>query len=688
MKTKIFSSILGLLMVSALAVNYGCVKESIDTVPVPAYTSTWQANMTIAALKALKPGSITKIGDLVSTPEDIYVEGVVVSSDSAQNFYKTITIQDETGGIDVKINTSNPLFLTYGFRPGQKVIIHANDLYLYNYFGAYQICTAIFDNGVTTSSGINSSDVTRYIQNDGARIQVSPVEITIPQIVPGGDAYVQKLVTIKNVQFLDATKSYAIPGTTTNRTLIDSSGNTLVLRNSGFATFATQMVPNGSGSITGVLSVYSSTTTTYQLFIRDTKDIQFTNPRMGGEPPAVTNTIAELKAMNNFASDTTAIIHDVVIEGVIGGDDESGNIYKMLYVQDESAGIQVDINTAGLYAEFPVGTKIRINCNGLKIGTAGGQVQIGNSLYNNGIGQMTASDFYSHVYIIENGLTVDPIATSITDLKNDPSLIGKLIKLSDVQFTESDLGKPWADANTTTNRTLVDGNGNSILVRTNSHANFASNTLPSGTGTMVAVLYKYNSDYQLYVRNLGDVNMDANPRTITVLLNEDFGTAILSAPIAINGWSTTAIDGTKTWIAKEYPPNSGAKYAEMSAYSSGQASNIAWLVSPAINLSAGGVNYLSFDTEFAYWAAGTTLEAFVSTDYDGTNMGASTWNPISARIATSSDGQNKWINSGKVDLSAYTGNVYVAFKYTGSGTGGQTTTFRVDNVMVYNLEQQ
>ena len=41
MKTKIFSSILGLLIVSALALNYGCVKESTDTVPSPVYKSSW-----------------------------------------------------------------------------------------------------------------------------------------------------------------------------------------------------------------------------------------------------------------------------------------------------------------------------------------------------------------------------------------------------------------------------------------------------------------------------------------------------------------------------------------------------------------------------------------------------------------------------------------------------------------------
>ncbi|HUX52999.1 MAG TPA: DUF5689 domain-containing protein [Williamwhitmania sp.] len=461
MKTKIINSILGLLIVSALALNYGCVKESIDTVPSPVYKSSWHGNMTIAKLKSYNPGSsVGKIGTLVQTSDTIFVEGIVVSNDASQNFYKTVTIQDSTGGIDLKINDSSPLYLTYGFVPGQKVIIHANDLYLYNYNGGYQVCSAIFDNNVVASGGMSPSVVNENVQLDGALTSVSPTEVTIPQIVAAGA--------------------------------------------------------------------------------------------------------------------------------------------KSKYIQT-------------------------------------------------------------------------------------------LIKLDNVQFIESDLSKTWADPGAITNRTLVDADGNSILVRTSNFATFANETLPSGTGSMVAVLSIYGSDYQLFVRDLSDVNMDANPRTFDVLFNEGFGTATLLSPITINGWKDIATAGTKTWIAKEYPAGSGAKYAEISAYNSGQVSNVAWLISPAINLpTGGGTNYLSFVTEYAYWAAGTTLQAYVSTDFDGTNVTNATWTELTtAKFAASpAVAQYTWVNSGKVDLSAFSGNVYIAFKYTGSGTTAKTTTFDVDNVMVYNLEQQ
>mgnify|MGYP001236415981 CR=1 FL=1 len=454
MKTKIFSSILGLLMVSALALNYGCVKESTDTVPSPVYKSSWHGNMTIAKLRSyMNSGNgLAKIGSLVQTTDSIFIEGVVVSNDVEQNFYKTVTIQDSTGGIDLKINNSTPLIYAYGFAPGQRVIVHANDLYLSGYNNAFQICSAIFDNGAITSAGINPSDVKKNIQLDGAITTVNPTELTIPQIIAAGT--------------------------------------------------------------------------------------------------------------------------------------------KSKYLQT-------------------------------------------------------------------------------------------LIKLDNVKFTETDLGRTWANQGATTNRTLVDGDGNTILVRTSNFANFATKILPSGTGSMVAVLSVYNSDYQLYIRDLNDVNMDVNPRSL--LFSEGFDLAALTSPITINGWKDIATAGTKTWLAQAYKSE---VYAEANAYNSGEASNVMWLISPAINFPATGVNYLSFNTEYNYWAAGTTLQVFASMDFDGTNVAGATWTELtSANIVTNSTAKNVWVNSGKVDLSGFSGNVYIAFKYTGSGLNHQTTAFRVDNVVVFNLEQ-
>lgn len=685
MKTKIINSLLGTMLIALVAFNFGCVKEDFDNVPKPIYISKWTKNTTIAQVKSYYASAVENIRTLATAKGvadgDIIIEGTVTSNDSCSNFYKTVTIQDETGGIDIKINDSD-IYVLYDLKPGRKVVMRLNDLYLDNYNGVYQIGVVVIDNGSKTLTEINPTILGNYLEKTGTRQQIVPEEITISQIMSGGAPFVQKLVTVTGVQFLDATKGYAVPGVNTNRTLVDANKNMLVLRNSGFSKFKNVIPSSGSGSITGILSIFGST---YQLYIRDLNDVKLDQPRMGGDAPAANTTIAALKALNTGS--LTQINTDVVVEGVINSDDEFGNIYKQLFIQDANDAIEVKIDAGGLSPEFPVGTRIRINCNGLYLGTYGGIVQLG-GLYNSAIGRMTATDFYKHVSVIESGVPVTPLPTDLSSLT--VNMVGKLITLNDVQFAESDLNKTWSDVGVTTNRTLQEKvGGKTVIVRTSAFADFAGTKLPSGDGTITAVLTKYNSDYQLVVRDLRDVKLDKNPRTISMLFKEDFSGATLSSPIAMNGWKTVATAGTKTWVGKEYPAGSGAKYAEVSAFSSGQASNIAWLVSPSINLTTGGTNYLSFDTEYAYWAAGTTLEALVSTNYDGNeaNIGTATWSLLNGRIVTTTDGQNKWVSSGKVDLSAYSGKIYVAFRYTGSGTLSKTTTFRVDNVSVYNLKQ-
>jgi len=173
---------------------------------------------------------------------------------------------------------------------------------------------------------------------------------------------------------------------------------------------------------------------------------------------------------------------------------------------------------------------------------------------------------------------------------------------------------------------------------------------------------------------------------IDAILYEDF--ASISAPydpINIPGWKVVMEAGTKDWHGDGY----NGQAAEISAFESGEASNIAWLITPAVDLSATTAPYLSFYSALKYHA-GDILSVHVSTDYDGGDSPqTATWTELtSADIVTSSDpvdgasGYN-YTESGNVDLSSYKeASVYVAFKYVGSGTGGQTTKYRVDNVKI------
>ena len=61
-----------------------------------------------------------------------------------------------------------------------------------------------------------------------------------------------------------------------NRILQDCYGNNIILRTSGYASFAQLQTPAAMGNVKGIYSVFG---TTKQLVIRDTADIRMWLPR-------------------------------------------------------------------------------------------------------------------------------------------------------------------------------------------------------------------------------------------------------------------------------------------------------------------------------------------------------------------------------------------------------------------------
>ncbi len=212
--------------------------------------------------------------------------------------------------------------------------------------------------------------------------------------------------------------------------------------------------------------------------------------------------ISQLKAI--FTGTLKEITDNVYIEATVVANDESGNYYRTIVVQDEASGIEVKIYKTNLYSVYPVGTKLKIRLKGLYVGAYGGLVQLG-YIYNNAIGSIEEHMIPSHFEVVPGGIPIEPTTLTISTISDQH--LGKLIRLENVEFASGDLGKPYAGT-TATNRTLSNCSGNTVIVRTSNYANFATEILPSGNGELVAILSKYLSTYQLYIRNINDVNLD------------------------------------------------------------------------------------------------------------------------------------------------------------------------------------
>jgi len=168
---------------------------------------------------------------------------------------------------------------------------------------------------------------------------------------------------------------------------------------------------------------------------------------------------------------------------------------------------------------------------------------------------------------------------------------------------------------------------------------------------------------------------------------EDFESQVVpaSAPyndIVVANWVNYKEAGTRAWQARSYgtPVN---KYAQLSAFNSTDATNVSWLITPGVNFNLTTGESFSFFYNAGY-DNGAALTVYYSNNYDGTEGGiaTATWNNITSSFtlpAGPATSYNTLASAGTLDASSYTGTVYFAFKYAGSGTG-ITTTVQLDNI--------
>lgn len=367
--------------------------------------------------------------------------------------------------------------------------------------------------------------------------------------------------------------------------------------------------------------------------------------------------ISELKARHTVLGALDSINDNVYVSGIVTANDESGNIYKSLYIQDTSGGLYIGLDRTSLYNIFKVGQQVFIKCQGLFLGDYGGMTQLG-AIYNGEIGRIP--DIYIDQHLFRNGL---PGTTLEAELLTIPAItdahLGMLIKLENMSFVE--VGQTFSLSTGTTNRTITDG-ANTMIVRTSNYANFAANIIPGGAGTVYGILSVFNGDLQLYLRDLNDLSgFDFNA---AIVLSEPFATVG-----SLGTFSQYSVTGAQVWTQSTYNDDT---FAKMSGFSGSALDNEDWLISPSLNLDNFTNEKLNFFTMMNYGTAGDgSLRLYFSTDYSSGNPTLATWTEITG-MTLSSGG---WVKttSGDVDLSAINGtNVHIAFKYLSTTAGAAT----------------
>ena len=92
----------------------------------------------------------------------------------------------------------------------------------------------------------------------------------------------------------------------------------------------------------------------------------------------VNTTIAALKQLYVDNGGRAVEIKDhLCIGGQVISSDRSGNIYRDLYIQDETGAICVKVGKSSLYSDYQPGLWVYVDCAGLKVGSYNGMPQLG-----------------------------------------------------------------------------------------------------------------------------------------------------------------------------------------------------------------------------------------------------------------------------------------------------------------------
>jgi hypothetical protein len=247
MKNRVFNTFLLLAMVGMMFT--ACKKEypepPIQDLPIGEV-------YTIEDILNMEPGTVFT--------EDASVYGIITADEVSGNLYKAAFMQDRATGkaIELYLNAVS------GVRIGDSVRIYLKD-----------VTYAMYNNLPQLSNFEADGHIVILANNK----PIEPKLTTIADVNAGN--HLAQLIRLENVRFTEQ-NTFADPTTYGNRTLADPTdySQTVIVRTSNYANFANDSLPQGTGNLTAIATVYNNT---WQLVIRSARELDFDGYVPGGD---------------------------------------------------------------------------------------------------------------------------------------------------------------------------------------------------------------------------------------------------------------------------------------------------------------------------------------------------------------------------------------------------------------------
>ena len=377
---------------------------------------------------------------------------------------------------------------------------------------------------------------------------------------------------------------------------------------------------------------------------------EYPEPPIQDLPIGTVYTIDEILAMEPG----TVFTDDASVYGIITADEVSGNLYKAAFMQDRATGAAIELYLNAV-SGVRIGDSVRIYLKDVTY-----------AMYNN-LPQLSNFEADGHIVILANNKPIEPEVTTIADV-NAGNHLAQLIRLENVRFTEQNT---FAEPSGYGNRTLADPTDYSqtVLVRTSNYANFANDSLPQGTGSLVAIATVYNSTWQLLLRSARELEFDGyvpggdNGLPYYQDFASSFGT-----------YTTYDVAGPQSWEI-DYSTAKMTGYANSTNYA-----NEDWLISAKFsleNVSSASLTMTYIARYFNNLDSDITLQ--VSSDYTSGDPTLASWTQVPATWISGSN----WTDfvATTVDLSRFVGQkICVAVKYVSDDV--KAGTIEVQSILI------
>ena len=377
---------------------------------------------------------------------------------------------------------------------------------------------------------------------------------------------------------------------------------------------------------------------------------EYPQPPIQDLPIGRVYTIDEILALESG----TVFTEDASVYGIITADEQSGNLYKAAFMQDRATGAAIELYLNAV-SGVRIGDSIRVYLKDVTYG-----------MYNN-LPQLSNFEADGHIVILANNKDIEPTVTTIANINAGQHLAG-LVRLENVRFTERNT---FAEPNTYGNRTLADPTDYSqtVIVRTSNYANFANDSLPQGTGNLVAIASVYGNTWQLFIRSARELEFEGyTPGGDSELpYYQDFASSF-------GTYTTYDVLGAQSWEI-DYNTAKMTGFANSTNYA-----NEDWLISKRVSFE--GVSQVSMTMSYIaryFENLDSDITVQVSSDYTSGDPTQATWTQVPASWTSGSNWSD--FATTTVDLSQFAGQkVCVAVKYLSNET--KAGTIEVQSILI------